>query len=446
MNRITRRQPIAQWIFITCSIFANFTDASEFGVTQQLRISSSVSGAVGASQPTATIQSKTASPVGTQEKTNKTITQPDIRPPTLTPGAAQSLNPQLLPLGGGLIKPMPGANIDMAKPRIDHGIKPTKHFSGLHHYDRSGAAVRHISVLPCGGQDQVCCGPPVSQRSNIYPPYCNKTLGCNVVTNKCERPCGKPGQVCCDGPDTVAPKEGYSPNSPLLGPMCVASICDGAKRRCVADCGMNAGDSCCRPNPPLAVASCINRSLECEFDDVSSETGVCLPCGLNGIKPCAGTRCAEKLTLGPYGLCVPCGSAGLEPCQGRTCDPGLVYYYTNKLCEDPNVVTPNVAIKPPKPVDEGKSGAPSPPTNPPPKCECTPQSTDSACGIEIGSTCTPAGPSFCRPGLGCTRDSGGSLPYRCRPPDAFEASKWNCPRLPNESCWTKEQAKTFICY
>lgn len=124
-------------------------------------------------------------------------------------------------------------------------------------------------LFTCGGEERLCCGPPASQRSAINPPYCDETLGCNVITNRCEKPCGKPGQVCCDGPDTVAPRTGYSPNSRLLKPMCEAAICDGASRRCVTNCGMNSGDSCCGPQPPLAVASCIIPSLVCVYYDTS---------------------------------------------------------------------------------------------------------------------------------------------------------------------------------
>lgn len=460
MKYFIRKRQIARRLFITFSMFASLASATDLS-TQKLRAGSPVSGAVSATQPNTAIQTNMASPITTGAET-KAITQPGIRQPGLTTGTAQSLNPQPLPPGSSLIKPIPGANTDMAKPRITPGNPPTKHFSGRDYYKPGTAPLGAgaiqgsqtldnplrpplTSVLLCGGQDQACCGPPVSQRSHINPPYCNKTLGCNVVTNKCERPCGKPGQVCCDGPETVAPKEGYSPTSFGLKPMCEASMCDRAKRRCIANCGMNAGDSCCRPSASTAIASCINRSLECELDDGSVETGICLPCGLNGIKPCAGDPCDAKLTLGPNGLCVPCGSAGSNSCQG-TCDSGLIRNKRNDLCEYPPVGGP-IGGRIPVGSSGGGGGAspPPPPSNPPSKCEC-PQSTDSACGIEIGSLCDPAGPRFCRPGMGCTRDSTGSLPYRCRPPDAFEASKWNCPRLPNESCWTKEQAKTLKCH
>ena len=292
--------------------------------------------------------------------------------------------------------------------------------------------------LFCGGEDQACCGPSPGRRSTLDPPFCNKTLGCNVTTNKCERPCGKVSQVCCDGPDTVAPRKGYSPNSPLLKPMCEASICDGATRRCVANCGMNAGDSCCRPQPPLAVATCINPSLICEYDDASAKTGICAPCGAVGEKPCAGTRCNPKLILNTNGICGPCGTTGLEPCDDG-CAPNLIVDRRSGLC---------IPYSAPVPPSGGAVGSGSSPTKPPPstKCECTPESTDPACGLENGGFCDPTGPRLCRPGMGCTRDAVGLSPYRCRPPDAFEAPKWNCPPLPDPKCWTKEQVKTLTCH
>ena len=117
MNRFTRKQQIAQGIFITLSMLASLADAADLS-TEKLRASTSASTAAGAAQPKTAIQNSTASPVATEAQTKKAITQP-----ALTPGAERSLNPQPLPPGGSLIKPMPGASIDMAKPRIDTGIK-----------------------------------------------------------------------------------------------------------------------------------------------------------------------------------------------------------------------------------------------------------------------------------------------------------------------------------
>ena len=117
MNYFIRKQQIAQWIFITLSMFASLADAADLNA-EKMRTSSPVSGAGIAAQPNAIIQSNTVSPVATEAQTKKVITQP-----ALAPGAEQSLNPQPLPPGGGLIKPMSGARIDMAKPRIDSGIK-----------------------------------------------------------------------------------------------------------------------------------------------------------------------------------------------------------------------------------------------------------------------------------------------------------------------------------
>ena len=122
MNHFTHKQQIAQGIFIAFSLLASLAGAADLS-TQKLRASSSVSDVVNAAQPNAVIQNSTASPVATEAQTKKAITQPGITQPALTPGAAQSLNPQPLPPGGGLIKPMPGSSIDMAKPRIDSGIK-----------------------------------------------------------------------------------------------------------------------------------------------------------------------------------------------------------------------------------------------------------------------------------------------------------------------------------
>ncbi len=182
----------------------------------------------------------------------------------------------------------------------------------------------------CGDEGHACCGPSPANRSELDPPFCNKTLGCNILTNRCESPCGQVGQVCCDGPDTDAPRKGLSPNSRLLKPMCEASVCDGTKRRCVTDCGMKAGEPCCGPQPPLAVASCINPSLTCHFDDVSSKSGLCRPCGGNGQEPCPGEHCQPKLVVAG-GHCVPCGAKGLPSCNDG-CDPPLVEDLKSGLC------------------------------------------------------------------------------------------------------------------
>ena len=122
MNHFTHKQQIGQGIFITFSLLASLADAADLS-TEKLRASSSVSDAAIAAQPKAAIQNSIASPVATEAQTKKAIIQPALTQPAITPGAAQSLNPQPLPPGGGLIKPMPGSSIDMAKPRIDTGIK-----------------------------------------------------------------------------------------------------------------------------------------------------------------------------------------------------------------------------------------------------------------------------------------------------------------------------------
>lgn len=162
----------------------------------------------------------------------------------------------------------------------------------------------------CGTQGGRCCDVYRSPSGGVIgPSHCNEGLGCNVATNKCESPCGNPGQVCCDGPETVAPQGGalYRDSSGSFvsrKPMCEASSCDRTKRRCVTDCGKNAGDACCGPQPQLAVASCINPSLACQFADNTWEQGTCQTCGVLGQISCAGHHCSEGLEEDRNGRCV----------------------------------------------------------------------------------------------------------------------------------------------
>ncbi len=162
----------------------------------------------------------------------------------------------------------------------------------------------------CGGPGQTCCEPYRGSGGGVIgPSHCNEGLGCNVATDKCERPCGQSGQVCCDGPDTVAPQGGpfrlgASGNFVLRLPMCQSSACDLTTRRCVADCGRSAGEACCGPQPSLAVASCLDPSLACNFSDTSLERGTCATCGGLGQISCARfDRCGEGLEEDANGLC-----------------------------------------------------------------------------------------------------------------------------------------------
>ncbi len=170
--------------------------------------------------------------------------------------------------------------------------------------------------LFCGDEGQVCCEPYQSSGGIIGPSHCNVGLGCNVVTNTCERPCGHPGQVCCDGPETWAAQGGpiyVEPSGNIVPrkPMCQASVCD-TTRRCIANCGMNAGDPCCGPQPDLSVASCLNPSLACQFAEDSFRRGTCEPCGGMGQIPCArAERCAEGMEEDRNGRCA-CNVSQIE--------------------------------------------------------------------------------------------------------------------------------------
>jgi hypothetical protein len=136
MNDFTRNHPIAQGIFIALGLLASAAEQSfaADGISKLISVpqmkaddanaaekqrASSGSGAASAAPPDATIQNSIASPAAAGgAQTIKAVT-----PQAITPGALQSLNPQPLPPGGGLIKPMQGLGMDMAKPRIDTGIK-----------------------------------------------------------------------------------------------------------------------------------------------------------------------------------------------------------------------------------------------------------------------------------------------------------------------------------
>lgn len=163
--------------------------------------------------------------------------------------------------------------------------------------------------VSCGGAGQICCEPYQGSRGVIGPSHCNEGLGCNVATNRCERPCGSAGQVCCDGPETWAAQGGplyldSNGNLVIRKPMCEASACDAATRRCAANCGLNAGDPCCGPQPHIGVGTCLNPALACRFSAGTFESGVCESCGQLGQIPCARSQgCAEGLDEDPSGVC-----------------------------------------------------------------------------------------------------------------------------------------------
>lgn len=167
MNNFTRNHPIAQGIFITFGLLASAAEQSVaadgisklISVTQlkgddanaaeqsadKVRAKSSISGATSAAPPNAAIQNSIASPA----PTGATQMKKAVTPQAMTPGALQSLNPQPLPPGGGLIKPMPGLGMDMAKPRIDTGIKASPALlQPAVGGGKSGAALGQAGVRP----------------------------------------------------------------------------------------------------------------------------------------------------------------------------------------------------------------------------------------------------------------------------------------------------------
>jgi hypothetical protein len=182
----------------------------------------------------------------------------------------------------------------------------------------------------CGVVGQLCCQPSQSylRGQGLY--RCDKGLGCNVESGKCETACGGPGQPCCDGPETNAPRwtaggQVSSPTGPLLKSMCESGrTCSPQSLKCsTSQCGMQPGDACCLPDVRQATASCTGSRLYCQYTDTSSTAGTCAACGNAGQQPCEKVpQCTGTLVVGPNGMCTPCGQPGVTACS----DPNSLGY------------------------------------------------------------------------------------------------------------------------
>jgi hypothetical protein len=269
--------------------------------------------------------------------------------------------------------------------------------------------------IACGDEAESCCGPYRDQYGPFGVPHCNARLGCSLVTKKCEQPCGHAGEVCCDRPDTRgfqgATRSSQSTrfynegdgNVSATRPMCAESACDMTTRRCVADCGANAGQPCCGPEPYSAVARCTKPTLVCRFAPDSYVQGICEPCGALWQTPCdIGEPCREGTERPDSSMCEPCGGVGQLPCARggvATCRPGLVMRIPGGRCNrpppPPSSPTPGLSVG---------VGAPSGPLCPPGTILCGARCVASDplnCG-RCGSSC-PQG-TICE-GQRCVADT-----------------------------------------
>lgn len=157
MDNCMRNHLISSGILATFILIASPVDAAEPSVGKKLVVRPSASGAASAIQPNAEIRNSITIPAPTDAALEKKA---------MTPGAAQSLNPQPLPPGGGVIKQMPGASmqpLDMAKPHIDSGIKASPALSqpaaGIG--GKTGAALGQ-ETIPSVRPGMAALAPPVS--------------------------------------------------------------------------------------------------------------------------------------------------------------------------------------------------------------------------------------------------------------------------------------------
>jgi hypothetical protein len=284
-----------------------------------------------------------------------------------------------------------------------------------------------IPHFVCWGGDkgEVCCGPYRYAGGSCGTSHCNAGLGCNIATNTYEQPCGHPGEVCCDGPDTIgfqgpncASQSGRiyidsTGNVVLRKPMCQDSVCDMTTRRCVTNCGANAGEPCCGPQPYLAVASCTKPTLVCRFASYSFERGTCEPCGGLWQIPCeVGESCRQGRERVDGSICEPCGGVDQLPClQGEreTCRPPLAVRGPGRRCTYP---PPPPVPTTPSPVVVDPPGSPSCPLGTifcGGRCVASDPQNCGSCGTAcpVGAVCV---------GLQCVSDSacaqigGGCVP------------------------------------
>lgn len=327
----------------------------------------------------------------------------------------------------------------------------------------------------CGDRGEACCGPYRDASGPFGVSHCNMTLGCNVATNRCEQPCGHPGEVCCDGPDTwgfqgdtrsSASSRYYrdaAGNTSLRKSMCADSVCDMTARRCVADCGTDAGQPCCGPQPYLAVASCTKPTLVCRFASDSLQRGTCEACGGLWQIPCdLGEPCREGRERPDSSLCDPCGGVEQLPCLQRgvaPCRPGLVVRRPGGRCNYPPPPPPPLSVS----VGVGSSAPSCPPgtifcggrcvASDPQNCGrcgnvcsqgtvCEGQQcvADTMCA-SVGGACVPD----TQPGAHCCRNGPTPLACNFKTCETCIRTGEVCSRL-NQICCDQGPGFNYICH
>jgi len=179
-----------------------------------------------------------------------------------------------------------------------------------------------VSLLPCDLPGRLCCAPDASVKTL----HCEGTVGCNVVTGRCES-CGGVGQVCCDGPFTDFSNKSYTGisidsterfTSCDAGLRCDATSTDGINwfgaRRC-QQCGNREGGHCCAPDDRYAFGHCnpdvqTGEHLACDHPDAGGQ-GYCVAC-----EPLCYRSCPHLCNQQCHpGYCAP----GEEPCWNQVC-------------------------------------------------------------------------------------------------------------------------------
>jgi len=175
--------------------------------------------------------------------------------------------------------------------------------------------------LRCDLPGRLCCAPDASVKTL----HCEGTVGCNVVTGRCES-CGGVGQVCCDGPFTDFSNKSYTGisidsterfTSCDAGLRCDATSTDGINwvgtRRC-QQCGSREGGLCCAPDDHYAFGRCnpdsqTGKHLACDVP--YSAQGTCVACEPLCYRSCP-RRCGQQCP----GDCSPWDPG---PCPNTVC-------------------------------------------------------------------------------------------------------------------------------
>ncbi len=297
---------------------------------------------------------------------------------------------------------------------------------------------------------------------------------CNAATHRCET-CGQtPGAPCC-APDVQVAVATCKGDNLLCefgasGDYGTCASCGHVgEQSCYGVCDAYATDVNGRCEP-CGRANRISCNGWCEAGTVRDGDS-CLPCGRNLQRVCDGNTCASdrlsvfyadgkaycracgdegtvRCTVGAAcsradlvvdgsGYCVHCGgckrpictASGMSPCEGTLHSEANICY------SEPSGSCPKT------PAGGGGGGgsgggASGSGGGTGSDCECSANSSDPACGMGFGELCSDLMP--CKPGMGCTRDKNGSIPYRCRTPEPWE--RWNCPPVAANGCWKKADA------